>query len=59
MNKKEFSEFHRLLAILIYEYNKMFYTPNLTDKSKSEIGRFLKALEEVQKIVLVGEDNED
>lgn len=56
MNQKEFSEFHRLLAILIYELNKSFYTSGITDKSKSEIGRLLKALEEVQKIVIVGEE---
>ena len=56
MTREEFSEFHRLLAILIYEYDKMFYNNNLTDKSKSKIGRLLKALEEVQKIVLI--DNE-
>ena len=58
MNKEEFSEFHRLLAILIYEFNKKFYTFDLSEKSRNEIGRLLKALEEVQKIVLVGEDNE-
>ena len=59
MNKKDFSEFHRLLAILIYELNKRFYTSNITDKSKSEIGRLLKELEEVQKIVIVDDKDEN
>ena len=54
MTKEEFGEFHRLLAILIYELNKSFYTSGITDKSKSKLGRLLKALEEVQKIVIVG-----
>lgn len=58
MNKKEFSEFHRLLAILIYEYSKTFYSSNLTDKSKSEIKKILKALELVQKVIIVGDDYE-
>jgi hypothetical protein len=58
MTREEFSEFHRLLAILIYEYNRTFYNPNLTEKSKSEIGRLLKALEEVQKIVFIDKEYE-
>lgn len=57
MKKEEFSEFHRLLAILIYELNKSFYTSGITDKSKSEIGRLLKSLEEVQKIVIIGDND--
>lgn len=57
MSKEEFSEFHRLLAIIIYEYNKMFHNYNLSDESKSEIGSLLKALAEVQKIVIVDEGN--
>ena len=53
MNKQEYAEFHKYLAMLIYEYNDMFYEPNLTEAAKSEIGEILMALEKVMKICLI------
>lgn len=57
MNKREYGEFHRYLAYLIYEYNENFYDPNLTEKSKSEIGEILQALEKVMKICIIDKEN--
>lgn len=54
MNKKEYAEFHKYLALLIYEYNVMLYDSNLSEKSKSEIGEILLALEKVMKICITG-----
>lgn len=53
MSKQEYAEFHKYLAMLIYEYNDMFYEPNLSEKAKSEIGELLTALEKVMKICLI------
>lgn len=57
MNKREYGEFHRYLAYLIYEYNKSFFEPNLSAECKSEIGEILQALEKVMKICII--DKED
>ena len=59
MNKREYAEFHKYLAMLIYEYNKTFYSENLSEESKSEIGEILLALEKVMKICIIdGSDKE-
>lgn len=57
MNKREYAEFHKYLAMLIYEYNKTFYEPNLTEESRTEIGEILLALEKVQKICIIDYEN--
>ena len=31
MNKQQYAEFHKYLAMLIYEYNKTFYAENLSE----------------------------
>ena len=60
MNKQEYSEFHKYLAILIYEYNKTFYSSNLSDESRSEVGKILNALNEVMRICIIdGSDSND
>ncbi len=56
MNKREYGEFHRYLAYLIYEYNERFYEPNLSEKCRTEIEEILQALEKVMKICLISED---
>jgi len=53
VNKREYAEFHKYLAILIYEYNTMFYDSNLSEESKTEIGEILQALEKVMKICII------
>ena len=53
MNKREYAEFHKYLAMLIYEYNKMFNSENLCEESRSEVGEILQALETVMKICVV------
>lgn len=55
MNKREYAEFHKYLAMLVYEYNKILACPTLTDKSRSEVGDILIALEKVQKICILGD----
>lgn len=54
MNKKEFSELHRLIAILIYECNESLLCESLSDEHRKEIIENLKALERVMKIHIFG-----
>lgn len=59
MNKQEYEEFHKYLAMLIYEYNQTFYSENLSEESRTEIGEILQALEKVMKICIIdGSDKE-
>lgn len=62
MNKKEYAEFHKYLAMLIYEYNNMAHSPNLCEETLNEISDILMALEKVMKICILencrGEENE-
>lgn len=53
MNKTQYAEFHKYLAMLIYEYNKMRYDPYLTEEFKTELEEILEALEKVMKICLL------
>lgn len=57
MNKREYGEFHRYLAYLIYEYNESFCEPNLTEECRTEIGEILQALEKVMKICIIEKEN--
>lgn len=60
MNKREYAEFHKYLAMLIYEYNKTFYSSTLTDESRSEVCKILNALNEVMKVCIInGSDNNE
>lgn len=52
MTKKEYAEFHKYLAMLIYEYNKNFYS-TLSEETRTEVGEILQALEKVQKICII------
>ena len=53
MNKREYAEFHKYLALLIYEYNKMLSDYNISDESRRNIQDILRALEEVMKICII------
>lgn len=53
MNKREYAEFHKYLAMLIYDYNEMFNSPTLTAESREEICEILLALEKVMKICIL------
>ena len=53
MNKREFAEFHKCLAMLIYEYNKFFLSPNITEETRTKIGETLEHLNEVMKICII------
>lgn len=55
MNKREYAEFHKYLAMLIYEYNELFICDTLTDKSRAEVREILQALEKVMKICIIGD----
>ena len=55
MNKREYAEFHKYLAILIYEYNKILTCSSLSDESRSEVIDILLALEKVMKICMIGD----
>ena len=59
MTKKEYAEFHKYLAMLIYEYNKYYYDSNVSEKSRKEIEEILVALDIVMKICIIeGGDKE-
>lgn len=53
MNKREYAEFHKYLAMMIYEFNKTFNSENLSEESKSEVLKILQALERVMKICVI------
>ena len=55
MNKREYAEFHKYLAMLIYEYNKIFACHSLSNESRSEVEDILLALEKVMKICIIGD----
>ena len=55
MNKREYAEFHKYIAMLIYEYNKILTCSSLSDKSRSEVEDILLALEKVMKICIIGD----
>ena len=57
MNKREYAEFHKYLAILIYEYNEIFNCNTLTNENREEVGEILEALAKVMKICII-EDKE-
>lgn len=59
MNKQQYAEFHKYLAMLIYEFNKTFYSENLSDECRTKTGEILQALEKVMKICIIeGSDKE-
>jgi hypothetical protein len=57
MHKNQSAEFHKYLAMLIYEYNKSFYSENISKESRTEIEEILLALEKVQKICIIDMEN--
>ena len=58
MSKREYAEFHKYLALLIYEYNKMFNDFYISEERRTEIGETLQALEKVMKICIIDMDME-
>lgn len=55
MNKREYSEFHKYLAMLIYEYNEILACHSLSNETRSEVKDILLALEKVMKICIIGD----
>ena len=55
MNKREYAEFHKYLAMLIYEYNKILACHSLSNETRSEVEDMLLALEKVMKICIIGD----
>jgi len=53
MNKREYAEFHKYLAMLVYEYNETLLSDNLTEETKKEVIDILQALEKVMKICVL------
>lgn len=53
MNKREYAEFHKYLALLIYDYNKILHSNNLCEESRNQIEEVLMALDKVMKICLI------
>jgi hypothetical protein len=51
MSRQEFSELHRLLAILIYECNKTLLCDTLSDEYRNETIENIKALERIMNII--------
>lgn len=55
MNKEQFSEFHKYLALIQYEYVKMWHSTDLSPSSKKEIGNILQATETLLKVCFIDE----
>ena len=53
MNKEQFGEFHKYLAMIKYEYIKVLYSPNLSSETRKETEEILKALDKVSQICLI------
>lgn len=53
MNKREYAEFHKYLAMIIYEYNEILVSTNISDETREEVGKMLEHLFEVMKICLI------
>lgn len=53
MNKREYAEFHKYLAILIYEYNEILSDYSISEESRKDIQDILQALEKVMKICII------
>lgn len=53
MNKEQYAEFHKYLAMLIYEYTKMLYNPCLSEKFKTEVEEILKALDKIMRLCFI------
>ena len=53
MNKREYAEFHKYLALLIYEYNEIISDCNLSEESRNQIEEILMALDKVMKICII------
>ena len=53
MNKKEYSEFHKYLALIKYEYIKLWYSENLSTDGKKEIDKVLKAIDTLSQVCLI------
>lgn len=56
MNKQQFVEFHKYLAMLIYDYNDVFRNTQI-EETRTEVGEILQALEKVQKICIIDKKN--
>ena len=59
MNREEFIEFHKYLAMLIYDYTLMLQSDHLTLPAINEIRKILSSLEKVQEICLIERNNEN
>ena len=55
MTKEEYAEFHKYLAMLIYEYNQSLVNMRSDSEMRCEIIDILQALEKVMKICIVDE----
>lgn len=53
MNKQDFSELHRLLAILLYECNKTLLSTTLSDEYRKEIVKNIEALERIMRVYIM------
>lgn len=58
MNKREYAEFHKYLAMLIYEYNEVFYSTNIDDELREKTFKMLEHLLEVMKICIIDDKND-
>lgn len=52
MNKEQYAEFHKYLAMLIYDYNKII-CESRNNRVIPEIREILLALEKIQKICII------
>lgn len=53
MSKEEFTEFHRLLALIKYQYVDDLQNPNISDFYRDDITRYLEAIDLLMKICII------
>lgn len=53
MNKRDYSEFHRLLAILKYELQMDLYDTDASSDYAKDLRKWLEEIEDIMKIFVV------
>ena len=55
MNKQQYAEFYKYLAIIKYEYIKDLMFPDLNEKNRKEIKKILDAIDTLLKVMIIEE----
>lgn len=53
MNKKEYAEFHKLLAMLYYDYVDINNHVNLSEECRKANNEIIKAIQKLMKVIVI------